>query len=87
MSFKTNQVSVDTTAGGVLLAAARPGRRKLVVVNHGTTAVYLGAAGVATTTGVLLHGAAGAERAIETDQAVYGIVAASSQTVSVLEVW
>lgn len=87
MSLKTGQATVDTTAGGVLIAAARPGRRKITVVNHGTTAVYLGDKGLTTSSGVLLHGAAGAERSIETDQAVYGIVGSSSQAVSFVEVY
>lgn len=85
MSFKTTQVTIAATA--TLIAAARPGRRKLKVVNLGTTAVYLGGSGVTTTTGLLLTGAVGAEREIETSEAVYGIVAAATQDVSAVETW
>lgn len=85
MSFKTAQVTVADSA--TLIAAARPGRRKLRVINLGTTAVYLGGSAVATTTGILLTGAVGAEREIETSEAIYGVVASGTQAVSVIELW
>lgn len=85
MSFKTAQVTVADSA--TLIAAARPGRRKITVTNHGATAAYLGAAGVTTATGTLLNGAAGAQVTIETSEAVYGVVAAATQAVSYVETW
>lgn len=84
MSFYTSQVTVADSA--TLLAAVRRGRRKIKVVNLGTTAVYLGNSAVATTTGVLLTGAVGAEREIETNEAVYAVVASGTQAVSIVEV-
>lgn len=85
--FKTAQVSVADTAGGTLLAANRSGRSAITIVNHGTTAVYVGQSGVTTATGVLLPGVEGASITIPTQAAVYGIVSAGTQTVSVLETY
>lgn len=87
MSFRTVQATIADTAGGTLIALSRHGRRKITVTNHGTTAVYLGASGVTTTTGILLNGAVGAQVTIETDQALYGIVASSTQAVSAVEMF
>lgn len=83
MSFATKQATVGTDA--TLIAAARPGRRKITLVNHGTTDVLLGNVGVTTATGVLLAGAKGQTIVIDTSDAVYGIVAASTQAVSAIE--
>lgn len=83
-TLATNQVSVTTSA--TLIVAARSGRRAVTVVQHGTTAVYLGASsGVTTSTGVLLIGTAGS--AVELCHAgdVYGIVASGSVTVGYAE--
>ncbi|MCI0549650.1 MAG: hypothetical protein L0287_01710 [Anaerolineae bacterium] len=83
-SIATGQVSVGT--GATLIAAVRSNRRGILVVQHGTTAVYLGASNVATSTGVLLTGTAGTSIFIPTTAALYGI-AGSAQTVSYLEVF
>lgn len=85
MSFKSSQATVAATA--TLIAAARPGRRKITIVNPSAVAVYLGDAGVTTTTGVLLPGVVGAQVTIETPEAVYGVVATSTQAVSAVEMW
>lgn len=82
--FKTAQVSIDTTSGGVVVAAARPGRSAVTVINHGTTACYLGHPGLTTSTGAFLPGVLGASITIATQDAVYGI-SAGTQTVSVIE--
>lgn len=79
------QVSVDTTSGGVTVAAARATRRSVTVVNHGTTAVYLGTGTVSTANGVLLPGTAGAAFTFYTTAAIKGIVGAGTQTVGVSE--
>ncbi|HEY7298559.1 MAG TPA: hypothetical protein VH684_11540 [Xanthobacteraceae bacterium] len=82
-NISTAQVSVGTSATQIV--SARAGRNQLVIANHGTTAVYIGGSGVATSTGILLPGTVGATITIPTSAAVYGIVASGSQTVGVLE--
>lgn len=83
--FAASQASPDSTVGGTLLAAARLGRHAVTIINHGATDVYVGGKGLTTSTGALLVGIKGASITIPTQDAVYGIVAAGSQTVSVLE--
>jgi hypothetical protein len=87
-AFATSQVSVASTA--TLIAAARTGvpgtgRIAISITNAGTTAVYIGGAGVTTSTGTLLVGIAGTTLTFDTTAAVYGIVASTAQTVTVLE--
>jgi hypothetical protein len=81
--FATNQVTVAGTV--TLIAAARPGRHAVTIINEGTTDVRLGRADVTTGTGALLTGTKGASVTIPTQDAVYGIVAVGSQVVSVAE--
>lgn len=81
--FKTAQATIGTTA--TLIVAARSGRDTVVVENHGTTDVYVGPAGVTAATGLLLPGTKGASIAIETTDAVYGVVASGTQVVSAIE--
>lgn len=87
MTFSTGQVTVAATATSI--APARLGRKKLRLVNHGTTAVYVGiGSGILTTTGALLAGVAGATLEIEDcPQEVFAIVAASTQVISVIEIF
>lgn len=84
-SIANNQVSVTTTSGAVV--AARSGRRSLLIVNHGTTDVYLGTGTVTTSNGILLTGTKGASISIPTAAAVNGIVGSGTQTVSYIEVF
>lgn len=89
-AFAATQVSVANTA--TLLAAARTGapgtgRVDITIENFGTTDVFLGGSGVTTSTGMKLVGSPGAAITIPTTAAVYGIVATSTQTVSVLETY
>lgn len=84
-SIASAQVSVTTTAGTVV--AARAGRRSLLIVNHGTTDVFLGPATVTVANGILLPGVKGASISIPTTALVQGIVAAGAQTVSYIEVF
>jgi hypothetical protein len=86
-NLASSQVSVDTTSGGKLIAAARAGRGAVTIINTGTIAVFIGPSGVTTSTGALLPGIAGASITIPTTAAVYGIVSNGSQTVSVLETY
>lgn len=81
----TNQVSVASSA--TLICAARSGRKEVTIVNHGTTDVFLGATGVAATTGLLLAGVKGTGQTMSGGAAVYGIAASGSQTVSFQEVY
>lgn len=81
----TGQVSVGTSA--TLILPARRNRRSLLIVQHGTNAVYIGNdLSVATTTGVLLTGTAGTGISIPTTGEVWGI-AGSAQTVSYIEIY
>ncbi len=81
----TAQVSVTTSA--TLIAAARAGRRSITVEQLGTTAVYLGATGVTTATGVLLPGTVGSSVTLNFTGALYGIVATGTQTVAEFELY
>jgi hypothetical protein len=81
-TIATGQVTVASTAGGTLIAAARATRTDITIVNEGTTDVRLGVSGVTTATGLLLVGIKGAALTLSTRAAVYGIVAAATQAVS-----
>ncbi len=83
--FQTSQVSVAATAGGTQLAPANNARSGVLIINHGTTVVYIGAQGLTTSTGIFLAGTAGASVAFATTAPIYGITGGGSQTVSVLE--
>ena len=83
--LETGQVSVGTSA--TLILPARKQRRSLLVIQHGTNAVYLGKdENVSTTTGVLLTGTAGSGISIPTTGEIWGI-AGSAQTVSYIEIY
>ena len=83
--LETGQVSVGTSA--TLILPARKQRRSLLVIQHGTNAVYLGKdENVSTTTGVLLTGTAGSGISIPTTGEIWG-VAGSAQTVSYIEIY
>lgn len=77
------QVSVGSTATQIL--AANAARKRLVIINTGTTVVYLGPAGVTTSTGHYLAGIAGYPVSIYTKAAIYGIVSSGTQTVTYWE--
>lgn len=75
----TNQVSVANTA--TQITAANTDQVAVLIANPaGGQTVYIGLAGVTTSTGLVL--ASGASITIPTISAVYGIVASSTQTVS-----
>ena len=57
-NIATNQVSVTSAATAIV--AARATRRSVLIINHGTTNVYIGGASVTTSDGILLTGTAGA---------------------------
>jgi hypothetical protein len=84
-NLATNQVSVGATA--TLIVAARTGRKNVTIFQEGSVLVRVGASGVTTATGVPLVGVQGSNIIIEGGQAIYGIVAAGTQTVSFMEVY
>jgi hypothetical protein len=75
------QATITTTA--TLLAPANTARNGVAITNLGTTDIYLGGSGVTTANGALLVGTKGTSKFIPTKAAVYGIVGAGSQAVSV----
>ena len=83
--LETGQISVGTSA--TLILPARRQRRSLLIVQHGSNAVYIGKdANVTSTTGVLLAGTAGVGLSIPTTGEIWGI-AGSAQTVSYIEIY
>lgn len=82
-NFATNQATIGSTA--TLIVTQRSGRDTVVVENTGTTAVYLGNSAVTVSNGLLLPGVVGASIALETTDAVYGIVASGTQVVCAVE--
>jgi len=83
-TLTTNQVTVDTTVGGVVIKAANSSRRSITIRNQGSTDMYIGASGVTTATGLLVK----ANETITLDRTsaeVRGIVAAGSTTAGYLE--
>ncbi|HWE98701.1 MAG TPA: hypothetical protein VG248_02790 [Caulobacteraceae bacterium] len=84
-SIATAQVTVAATA--TLIAAARPDRQQITVVNGSTVKVYVGGSAVTTGTGVELYGAEGASLSLGYTGPIYGIVATGTEAVSVVEVY
>lgn len=84
-SIATGQATVDTTSGGKLIVAARPGRKSVLIVQEGATLVRLGPPGVTASTGIPLPGVQYATVTLEGGAAVYGTVASGTQLVSFLE--
>lgn len=83
MSIASSQTSV--TSSGVQIAASGH-RRRITITNTTTTAVYIGATGVTTSTGHLLAGVVGQTLVLAgTQDAIFGIVASTAATVTVLE--
>jgi hypothetical protein len=75
----TAQVSIGTTA--TLIAAADASRRRITIkVPSSGQGVYIGVAGVLTSNGHLLD--AGDAITINTEGAIYGVVASSTQTIT-----
>lgn len=80
--FSTAQVTVTTTATKIV--TGQMGVDEVTIENLGTTDVYIGKAGVLTTTGFLLPGSKGASLTLTCTQDIYGIVASGTQAVSIL---
>jgi hypothetical protein len=81
-TLNTGQVSVGNTP--TLIIAANTSRKRITIVNLGTTNVFIGGSGVTTTTGQLLQGLAGYPLTLYCTSAIYG-VATPNQTVSYSE--
>ena len=80
------QITCDTTATGIVVKAANASRRRLVVTNHGTTAVYIGSdTSVTSANGFFLAGTAGATQTFYTTSQIRCITASGSQVVSYFE--
>lgn len=84
-NLATGQVSVASSATQIVLA--RPGRKEVTIVNHATSAVYIGGPGVTAATGLFLAGIQGQGITITGGGAVYAITASGSEPVSFLEVY
>lgn len=81
-ALSNNQVTVDTTAGGVTILAASAGRAGAIITNQGSVACFIGTGSVSTSNGFSL--AAGESVALPTDSDIKGITASSSTTVGYL---
>lgn len=77
-AFAQNQVTIDTTAGGVTIASARETRKSILIVNRGAVNIYIGTGSVTTSNGFLLQPNDGLK--LETTAEVKGITASSSST-------
>lgn len=84
-NIANTQVTVDTTAGGVALVAARATRRCVTFVNNGAVDVFLGTGTVSAANGFLLVGTKGAAVTMCVTAAVKAITASGSVAVGVLE--
>lgn len=84
-NMATGQVSVGNTP--TLIAASRAGRLGITIENLGVVDIFIGNSGVSITTGMLLSGVKGAAMSLLFNGAIYGIVSAGTQSVSVLEVF
>lgn len=82
-TMNTGQVSIASTS--TLILAANSNRKRLVLINMGTTNVFVGNIGVTIGTGQLLLGIAGYVIPLYFTGAVYGIVGTGTQTIAYLE--
>ena len=80
----SGQVTIGVTA--TLIAKHRSGRAAIIVVNHGTTDVFLSDGSVSLTSGLLLVGSKGASLTLGTVKEIYGI-AGASQVISFMEIF
>jgi len=89
MAVKSVAVTVPATAGGILLASSvsdRDGVRVRVQVPSGGQTVYLGGSDVTVANGyAVATGAESHELVLARGEALYGIVAATTQAVRVIK--
>lgn len=74
-AIATGQTTVTNTVGGTSIAAATETRKRIVILNRQSVAVYVGASGLTTSTGLRLD--PGDAVTLYTTAAVYGITAAA----------
>ena len=80
-------VSVDTTAGGVpLFATPLPGRKRALIQNLGSKAIYIGFGTVTSANGTRIAAGANTEVVIGPDLALKAIAETGAQDVRVLQV-
>lgn len=84
--FITDQVSILSSGATQIIASNTLRKKGVVITNHSSQDVYLGTSAVTTSTGVLLRGIPGANICIPSISAVYGIVSATGQTISYIEI-
>lgn len=85
--FRTSQVTVQS-AQATLIAARKPGRIAVTIINKGTIEIDIGnAPGVTIGAGATLPGVANASLTIPTQAEVWGIASSATQAVSVLETY
>jgi hypothetical protein len=87
-TFTPTQVTVPATANGILVLAANASRLGATITNPGTVTVYLGSAATGLTTGNGFALLGGSSYNIDTPLytgAIYGIIATSTQVVTVVE--
>jgi hypothetical protein len=82
-TFTCGQVTINTTSAQI--CGANANRSRLIVVQHGGVAAFLGASTVTSTSGLLLSSMAGYPMIFRHDDAVYGITAGSTTIVSFTE--
>lgn len=82
-AIANGQVTVDTTAGGVTVAAARDTRKSILVRNRGTVVVYVGTGTVSASNGFPLD--PGEALTVQTTAAIKAIAASTSATVAYIE--
>ena len=83
MTVTAGQTTIATTAGGTLIATNGTSVASITIhVPTGGQSVFLGASGVATTTGLEVEAGATVTLQLAPGDALYGIVAATTQAVS-----
>jgi hypothetical protein len=83
VSIATAAASVTTTSA--LLIASAAGRRKVLVQNNGTKKVYLGASGVASSSGIILPAGADLELEIGPALPLHAVAESGTQDVRVMQ--
>jgi hypothetical protein len=83
-SIATNQFSITTTV--TQISPGVPGRKSAIIMALADGQdVYIGPPDVTISTGALIPGTKGAGLVVDGGGAIYGIVAAGTQSVSLLE--
>jgi hypothetical protein len=79
-----NQITIATTA--TLIRSTNANRSAIVVVNHGSTNVFIGFnSAVTTSTGIMLVGIPGSSLTFQTRSDIYGIAASGTQAIGFYE--